>query len=156
MQKVASRAAPIVILMAIAGCQTGPTLVTFKPGTTHPERQFAFDQCKIESLQVIPQAMATQTSGGYYNPGTVQCSTIGNYTSCNRVGAVNIPATSSTHDQNQQLRDRFLSRCLASRGYQLLERPICQSEAERQQAYSQPQPATPDQVKCSSGVFMDT
>lgn len=130
---------------------------TYKAGSTHVDRQLAVDQCRIASLKEIPQSMATQVSGGYYNPGTVSCSTVGNYTSCNNVGAVNIPATATSYDQNQSLRDRFINRCLQDKGYQLIPNiPVCGSEAERKAALYSPQPASAAAFKCSAGVRLDS
>ncbi|MBX4996717.1 hypothetical protein HJB72_01760 [Rhizobium lentis] len=150
------RVVAAVALAAIAGCQSAPRYTPYKAGTVQSDRQLAFDQCKIASLQEIPQSMAISTSPGYYNPGTLSCSTIGNYTSCNRVGEVNIPASTSTYDQNGGLRERYLMRCMASKGYTMLEKlPLCSSEKERQAALYQPQPASPAQMKCTAGVALD-
>lgn len=145
----------ICIVTLIAGCQSGPVLMAYKPGTDFQQRQFEYDQCKIASLQQIPQALTTQVSGGYYNPGTVQCHTIGNTVSCNRVGQVNIPPTSSTYDVNEGLRGRFMDRCMTSKGYTLIERPICQDDGATAKALYDPQPASAAEVTCSAGVPLD-
>ncbi|NEJ73767.1 hypothetical protein GR197_25040 [Rhizobium phaseoli] len=150
------RVVAAVAVAALAGCQAAPRFTAYKAGTVQSERQFAFDQCKIASLQEIPQSMAISTSPGYYNPGTLSCNTVGGYTSCNRIGAVDIPATTSTYDQNGGLRDRYLTRCMASKGYAMLEKlPLCGSEKEKQAALYQPQPASPAQMKCTAGVALD-
>lgn len=145
----------IIAMLALYSCQTGPQLTTYKAGTVFSQRQAAYDQCKIASLREIPQAMTSQTSGGYYNPGTVQCSTIGNYTSCNRVGVVDIPATTSTYDENQSLRTRYITRCLEAAGYQVVNRPVCPSQADRQKAIYSPQPPSVEQFTCDGGMALD-
>jgi hypothetical protein len=145
-----------ITLAVLAGCQVGPQFTAYKAGTVQSERQLAFDQCKIASLQEIPQSIATSVSPGYYNPGTLSCSTVGNYTSCNRVGAVDIPATASSYDVNDGLRNRYLMRCMADKGYTMLEKiPVCSSEKERQAAINLPQPSSSSQLKCSSGIALD-
>jgi len=145
----------VLPVLVVASCQTGPVLMSYKAGTTFPQRQADYDQCKIAALNMVPSAPATDYKPGYYNPGVVQCSTIGNYTSCNRVGAVSIPGSVTTYDRNQNLRDREIARCMASKGYQFLDRPICSSDEERRRASYDPQPPSASSVKCSGGVSLD-
>jgi hypothetical protein len=144
----------LVAVLLLAGCQTGPLPSAFKPGTNASERQVDYDQCKIASLQPIPQAMATQVSGGVHTPGSVQCRTIGTITSCSESGGLNIPATATTYDANQGLRDRFINRCMMQKGYSILARPACGTESERLKAATTPQPANPADYKCTPGVNM--
>jgi hypothetical protein len=139
----------------LAGCQTGPLPSAFKPGTTASQRQFDYDQCKVASLQEIPQAMATQMSGGVYSPGTVQCRTIGTYTSCNESGGLNIPATATTYDANQELRGRYITRCMTAKGYSILNLPMCTTAEARQRAATEPQPTNAADYKCTPGINMD-
>jgi hypothetical protein len=143
-------------VVALSSCQTGPQIMAYKAGTNTQQRQFEYDQCKIAALHNVPQNMATDFNPGYYNPGTVQCNTIGSSTYCNRVGAVSIPASATTYDANQNLRDREIARCMSAKGYQFLERPACPSEEERARAQYDPQPPSPDQVRCHGGVNMDS
>lgn len=133
----------------LAGCVSGPVNMIHRTGSTFAERQLADDECSIASLQAIPQAMVTQTSGGYSNPGTLQCSTIGNMTTCNRIGAVDVPARSTTSDANQDLRDRYIERCLASKGFDLIQMPLCTSAKDSSQykATRDNQPPA-SQIKC--------
>lgn len=113
----------LVAVLLLAGCQTGPVPAAFKPGTNASQRQADYDQCKIASLREIPQAMATQVSGGVYTPGSVQCRTIGTITSCSESGGLNIPATATTYDANHGLRDRFINRCMGPISTQALLDP---------------------------------
>lgn len=136
-------------LALVSGCVSGPVNVVHKTGSTFSQRQLAADECRIEGLRQVPQSMVTETSPGYYNPGTIQCNTFGNTTSCNRVGAVNIAATSSTYDVNQSLRDRTVARCLAAKGYDIVQKPICTSskEADAYRAARDSQPSA-DRISC--------
>jgi hypothetical protein len=56
----------------IAGCQTAPTPIIFKPGVDLNQTVAAVDQCKIDSFKEIPQSMATDIDPGYSSPGTEQ------------------------------------------------------------------------------------
>lgn len=122
------------VSLFVAGCSSEPVMVVFKPGVSLDQSVAATDECRIASFREIPQAMATQVSGGYYNPGTVQCNTIGKSTFCNRVGAVNIPASSSTYDANGALRDRYITRCLQAKGFTVKQSRPCAGGAETDKA----------------------
>lgn len=145
----------LLLVLLLSSCQTGPVPVAYKAGSTGPQRLNDYDQCKIASFREIPQSMATEYNPGYYNPGTVQCSTIGNTTSCNNVGAVNIPGSATSYDANGELRQRYIQRCMASKGYQFKLLPPCGSQEERTKAYNQPQPANSSEFKCASGMTVD-
>lgn len=139
----------IIAAALLAGCVSGPVPVIHKTGSTYAERQLAVDECRIASLQAIPQAMVSQTSGGYYNPGTLQCSTIGNMTTCNRVGAVDIPSHTTTSDANQELRERYIDRCLVSKGFDVVPIPLCTSAKDSAQYRTMRDNQPPaSQIKC--------
>jgi hypothetical protein len=118
-----------------AGCQTGPSAIVFKPGVDLDATVAAVDQCKIASFKEIPQSIATDYHPGYNNPGTVQCNSYGTVVSCQNVGAVNIPASTTTYDVNQGLRDRYMSRCLEGQGFQVkVDGRACFGQSEVNQA----------------------
>lgn len=120
----------IFAALAIAGCQSTPAYVVFKPGVDLNSTQTATDQCKIASFREIPQSLATQINPGYNNPGTIQCNTYGTMTTCNRVGAINIPASSTTYDVNAELRDRYIVRCLEGQGFGVKLARACATKSE--------------------------
>lgn len=126
----------LILALALAGCvsSSGEMTAIYKPGSSFAQRSAAFDQCKIASLREIPQTMQTDTTGGYYNPGTLQCSTNMGMTTCNRIGAVNIPSSSVTYDANEGLRVRYIIRCLNAQGYSMIPTRRCNSDAERKAA----------------------
>lgn len=125
----------ILSLLAVAGCtSTQPSKFIWKPGVSAAGKQSALDQCRIASFKEIPQTVVSETRGGYYNPGTLQCNTIGGMTSCHRVGAVSIPPTTDTYDINAGLRGRFIDRCLVGKGFTVTVLPACKSEADTKAA----------------------
>ncbi|TIM13649.1 MAG: hypothetical protein E5Y67_16235 [Mesorhizobium sp.] len=119
-----------LVVLAVAGCQSTPAYVVFKPGVDLNSTQTATDQCKINSFREIPQSLATDVNPGYNNPGTIQCNTYGTMTTCNRVGAINIPASSTTYDVNSELRDRYIVRCLEGKGFGVKLARACASKSE--------------------------
>jgi hypothetical protein len=122
--------AAICIALALGGCTTAQGLLIHRTGSTYAERTLAYDECKISSFQRIPQNLATEISPGYSNPGTVQCNTIGTYTNCSTVGAVNIPPSSVTYDVNAEIRDRDIARCLSAKGFNIVPKPVCHTKQE--------------------------
>ncbi|TIT23912.1 MAG: hypothetical protein E5W70_05920 [Mesorhizobium sp.] len=116
--------------LAIAGCQSTPAYVVFKPGVDLNSTQAATDQCKIASFKEIPQSIATDYHPGYNNPGTVQCNTYGTIVSCNTIGAVNIPASTTSYDVNAELRDRYVTRCLEGQGFGVKLAKVCSTKSE--------------------------
>ncbi|WJI80807.1 MULTISPECIES: hypothetical protein [unclassified Mesorhizobium] len=124
----------LLAALAITGCQSAPAYIVYKPGVDLNTTQAAKDQCKIDSFKEIPQSLATDVNPGYSNPGTIQCNTYGTMTTCNRVGAVNIPASSTTYDVNDGLRDRYITRCLEAKGFGVKLARSCASKAEEDKA----------------------
>lgn len=53
------------VVLAVAGRQSTPAYVVFKPGVDLNSTQTATDQCKINSFREIPQSLATDV-----NPAT--------------------------------------------------------------------------------------
>ncbi|GLS39743.1 hypothetical protein GCM10010869_53400 [Mesorhizobium tianshanense] len=125
----------LLAVVILAGCQTGPTPIVFKPGVDLRSTVAAVDQCKIASFRDIPQSIATDYHPGYSNPGTVQCNTYGTVVSCNTIGAVNIPGSTTTYDVNQGLRDRYIVRCLEAKGFGVkFDGRACATQSEVNQA----------------------
>jgi hypothetical protein len=114
-------------LLALTGCTGlfGPVEVVHKAGSSFAQRQQAVDECKIASFQSIPQAMVTEVSPGMRSIPQTECTTDGNQTLCVEHSDMIIPPQVSTRDANADLRSRFVKRCLQSRGYDILSRPVC-------------------------------
>jgi hypothetical protein len=124
-----------VAAAVIAGCQSGPQFVVYKPGVNIPSTVTAVDQCRIASFKEIPQSLATDINPGYNNPGTIQCNTFGTVVTCNRIGAINIPPSSTTYDVNADLRIRYIARCLEAKGFAVkTDGRACASATEDKQA----------------------
>lgn len=137
----------LLSVVALSGCVTGPVSYLHKTGSSVAQRQSAFDQCRIQSMQSVPSANRTVYSPGFSTPGTTYCNRIGNSVSCNTVGGVNIPDSINTVDDNEGLRTRTLNQCLASKGYTIVQLPVCQGkkdyEGDSQPPLSQLKCATP-------------
>lgn len=97
----------------------------YKQGSMLGVRQKDYDACKIKSFKDIPQNIVTTYTPGVHDPGNVVCSTTGTFTNCQRIGGVDIPASSTSYDVNASLRARFITQCMADKGYQRLDMPTC-------------------------------
>ena len=98
----------------------------YKQGMVFSINQRDYDDCKIQSIQQIPQNMITKIDPGVYNPGTLSCQPVGFGTECKTVGDINIPPSSHTYDTNAGLRARFIDDCMFDKGYQSAVLPDCQ------------------------------
>lgn len=124
----------IFTVLLLVGCVSSSPQTAFlihKTGSNTAERKDAFELCEFEGIRNVPRAMVTDIDPGYSSPGTLQCNTVGTSTTCNRVGDINIPASSSTYDANEQIRDRYIQRCLRQKGFETYTRPICKTDAEK-------------------------
>lgn len=138
---------PALAGILVASCQTGPVTVLFKPGTLQSDRQNDVDMCTIASFKEIPQNIATQISPGYSSAPTVQCHNIGTSVSCNSYGGINIPPSAYNYDVNKDLRSRFVERCLRSKGYTPIVKPICTGNQQNPDIRYN----SPDEVHCVPG-----
>jgi len=120
----------IGVLSILIGCAPQTGVLLYKPGVNLATKQSDLDDCRIVSMKEVPQNLQTSVSPGFSNPGTVMCNSYGTFTSCNTVGAYNIPPTVTTVDANSGLRSRILNRCLNAKGYQLYERPYCTTKEQ--------------------------
>jgi hypothetical protein len=123
----------ILPFFALTGCTGlfGPVEVVHKTGSSFAQRQQAVDECKIASFQSIPQAMVTEVSPGISSTPQTQCTTDGNQTLCVERSDMIIPPQVTTRDANAGLRSRFVNRCLQSKGFDMIERPICTKAQDR-------------------------
>jgi hypothetical protein len=135
----------ILMIFSLTACAE-PTAFYYKKSMVLATKQKDYDACKIKSFKQIPQNIITTYHPGVHNPGTLSCNTIGTYTSCNRVGALDIPASSSSRDANEGMRARFIEECMTGKGYSLVEVPMCSLS---EQGYNPLQPAPSlDKIKC--------
>ncbi len=120
-------------LLALTGCTGlfGPVEVVHKTGSSFAQRQQAADECRIASFQSIPQAMVTEVSPGMRSIPQTRCTTDGNQTLCVERSDMIIPPQVTTRDANADLRGRFVNRCLQSKGFDIITRPICTRAEDR-------------------------
>ena len=137
--------------LLLASCAPEPRTIVHKTGSTAQEREDALPACNVEGIQEVPRAMTTEYTPGYYQPGTTYCRPAGHHgVACATVGAVNIPPSSRTYDANEGLRNRVVEACMRRKGFQMLVRPTCVTEQDRQRFLaSQQGPQPPEwEIPC--------
>lgn len=127
----------------LTGCNSVTML--WKPGISVSQKQYDYDECTIAAFRKVPINRVANYTPGFYDPGTVQCSRVGDNVACYRVGQINIPGNISSYDKNQGLRERVRDRCLTAKGYQKKQVPICTSAKQKAEA---DKAKSIDQVKC--------
>jgi hypothetical protein len=120
------------LFLLLAGCASlyGPVLIVHKTGSTASQRQQVLDDCNIESFKSIPQAFVTDVSPGMRSPGHLECRDTGGGRDCFYVDGIEFPPTVTTRDANDDLRKRFVGRCLADKGYALISKPVCNAKQD--------------------------
>lgn len=119
-------------LALLTGCVSSPVPVVYKAGSTFAERQSVADQCRIESLEKIPQALVTEYRPPEYSPGFTECreDPASGRRYCRERGGFFYPGSSRTRDVNAELRERYIGSCLRRSGFDVIAKPICGSNAE--------------------------
>ena len=141
----------LALVLVLAGCASlyGPIFVVHKTGSTAAQRQQALDECKIESFKSIPQAFVTDVTPGMRTPGHLECRDTANHSDCFFVDGMDFPPTVTTRDANEDLRNRYVARCLGSKGYEMISKPICDAQQDidlyRSNADNQPDA---NKIKC--------
>jgi len=139
----------IITSLLLAGCQTAKqaTSISFyhKTGSTIYSKQGDWDNCKIQSFRVIPQAIGHSTTPGSYSPGSTFCSTNNGFTSCSTIGDSYEAPTITSYDMNSKLRNNFINQCMANKGYKNYLMDYCTNGG----GYSNLNPAPPiSQIQC--------
>lgn len=119
-------------LALLAGCVSAPVPVIHKTGSSFAERQAVADQCRIESLEKIPQALVTEYRPPEYSPGFTECreDPASGRRYCRETGGFFYPGSSRTRDVNAELRERYIASCLHRSGFEVIAKPICGGDAE--------------------------
>ncbi len=119
-------------LILLAGCVSTPVPIIHKTGSSFAERQTVADQCRIESLEKIPQALVTEFHPPHYSPGFTECreDPMSGRRYCRETGGFFYPGSSRTRDVNAELRERYIGSCLHRSGFEVIAKPICGSDAE--------------------------
>jgi len=114
-----------------AGCQTvgyvpgGSVMAWSKPTATRAQERLDNEECILDATQQIQPAMGVATTPGFSSPGSLMCNSVGSMTTCNNVGAVNIPGSAYSYDANMPVRKLFVKVCMEKKGYTLSQSKWC-------------------------------
>ncbi|MEM9632514.1 MAG: hypothetical protein AAGA50_14375 [Pseudomonadota bacterium] len=133
----------------LAGCQSlgGATNVVHKTGSTVEQRRSVIDACQVASLQDVPPAYKTRTTGGSSGFGGLYCTGW----PCYGYRGYSYPATTISYDPNDKLRARQFQRCLRGKGYTVISRPTCTTEKDTVAYKNQKRQAPASRISCVAG-----
>lgn len=114
-----------IALIVLSGCVETTVTRAWREGATPSTQVSAVTDCQAYAARQVPAAMSMQTTPVYRTPSNVQCSTYGNYTSCQQYGGQVYGGQSYSYDANADLRYRVTLQCLAQKGYQVYDFPRC-------------------------------
>ena len=120
--------------LLLAGCQTtGMTSYGFKEGATVTTKSRDVFECRLAATQQVPVNTQIETTPTYTTPTyTTPLQTTCNGTSCVTTGGVTtggqiMGGQTYSYDANAGLREEFIHRCLAGKGYRFVDLPKCAS-----------------------------
>jgi hypothetical protein len=113
-------------LILLSGC--APFEIYYKPGASVTKLQTDTTNCEVSALRDAPVANQVRQDAPYYIPGRTYCDGNGN---CHRNGGYWRPGRVYTVDVNAPLRLKVLDLCMANRGYQRTEIPVCSPNIAR-------------------------
>jgi hypothetical protein len=123
----------IVLGRFLSACvPTQPYTVAWREGATAAQADTAQTDCLIEAANRVPQSVQAYTTPVYQSPSNVQCTTFGNYVSCQEYGGQVYGGNVQTYDANAGLRARATEQCLARKGFGVATIPQCTTEQSKQ------------------------
>lgn len=113
-------------LILLSAC--APFEIYYKPGASVTKLQTDTTKCEVNALRDAPVANQIRQEAPYYIPGRTYCDGKGN---CRRNGGYWRPGRVYTVDVNAPLRLKVLDLCMANKGYQRTEIPVCPQNVAR-------------------------
>ena len=105
-----------------------PFEIYYKTGTSVTKLQTDTTNCEVSALRDAPVANQIRQEAPYYIPGRTYCDANGN---CHQGGGYWRQGRVYSVDVNAPLRQRVLDLCMANKGYQRTEIPVCSQSIAR-------------------------
>ncbi|MEP2027876.1 MAG: hypothetical protein ABJI96_04095 [Paracoccaceae bacterium] len=113
-------------LLLLGAC--APFETYYKTGASVAKLQTDTTNCEVKALRDAPVANQVRQSAPYYIPGRTYCDGNGR---CHRNTGYWVPGRVYTVDVNAPLRLKVLDQCMARKGYQRTEIPVCSTSVAR-------------------------
>ncbi len=136
----------------LAGCVTGPVTTVHREGSSFLDRQSAVAACRSDAYQRFPQSLmlVDDDDDVFDRPRFCRGPMYGIAGGCSR-GPWSRSSRRSV-DANENLRNMYFGNCLRERGFTLITRPVCDSEADKRAYASQRDAEVPEQsLVCVAG-----
>lgn len=116
-----------VAMLSVGACQPTTENYLFRKGGSVAQTDKDYFECELAASRGVPQDTRIATTPVYTNPVQTNCYQVGYSVQCNTTGGQVYGGNTYTYDANSKLRATYFARCLASRGYQVVELPRCDS-----------------------------
>lgn len=124
----------ILPIALLAGCDaTGMSTYAFKEGATVSSKSNEMFSCRLAATKQVPVNTQIASTPVYQTPTY----TTPYYTTCNGYSCITTGGQTTggqiyggqtySYDANAEIRDEFVARCMAGKGYQFAQLPVCAS-----------------------------
>lgn len=111
--------------VSLGACVATTESYLYKEGATVAKTDTDYFQCEVEAARGIPQETRLATTPTFTTPVQTNCYRIGYSVQCNSTGGQTYGGQTYSYDANSELRATYFARCLAARGYNVVELPVC-------------------------------
>ncbi len=111
-------------ILLIGACQATEQYL-YKDGNSVARADNDYFECEVAAARGIPQDTRIGTTPIYTTPVQTNCYNIGYSVQCHSTGGQVYGGDTYTYDANSKLRASYFARCLAARGYGVVELPKC-------------------------------
>lgn len=125
----------VAVIFALGGCATSSyqDYKAGKPLTSYPYKadanrailQNEMTDCQVNAAQRVPQQTVISTTPTYTTPVQTFCNRVGYQTICNSTGGQTYGGNVVTSDANTDLRNRVFYQCMAGKGWEWVNIPVC-------------------------------
>lgn len=114
--------------LALVACEAPTDHYLYRQGASVSQADSDYFECKLSAARAVPTDARVGTTPTYTTPVQTNCYTVGYSVQCNTTGGQTYGGQTYTYDANKKLRNSYLARCLASRGYSATELPVCDTK----------------------------
>ncbi|MGP3726394.1 hypothetical protein SAMN05421763_1145 [[Luteovulum] sphaeroides subsp. megalophilum] len=112
-------------LCLVGACEATTDVYLFRNNGSVSQTDTDYFECEVAAARGVPQETRIGTTPSYTTPTQTSCYNTGYSVQCQTTGGQTYGGQTYTYDANSELRATYFARCLASRGYSVVELPKC-------------------------------
>lgn len=113
------------VVVLAGACLPTSQAYLYKTNGTVASADNDYFECELEAARGVPQDTRVGTTPVYRTPVQTNCYNVGYSVQCNSTGGQVYGGDVYTYDANSELRATYFARCLAARGYNVVDLPKC-------------------------------